>query len=113
MTREEAIEYLMDMEFNCDASHDKEALHLAIEALGQPTTLYGYNIEALYFVAGLLIERRITQDDLKRLFEDSKWMYAKIREQFNGEVQKAMNSMITIIGKDEVSVKIGGNKDGM
>ena len=35
MTREEAIEYLKDMEFNCDVSYDKEALRLAIEALQQ------------------------------------------------------------------------------
>ena len=113
MTREGAIEKLTALLNTWEAYNDeetREAVEMAIEALSQPPSLYGYNIEALYFVAGLLIDRRITQDDLKRLFEDSKWFYAKLREQFAAEVRKTMVSMVTTIGKDEVSVKMGGEK---
>ena len=54
MTREEAIEYLMDMEFNCDTSYDKEALQLAIEALKREQQLLdaGYKNTTIDFYIG-------------------------------------------------------------
>ena len=61
MTREEAIEYLKDMEFSCDASYDKEALQLAVEALKREQQLLeaGYqNATVDFHIGGRLFRAR-------------------------------------------------------
>lgn len=118
MTREEAAKTLTEL-WGVDYHYyltekEAEAVDMAIEALRQVPyrTIMGYDTDELMFVAILMRQELITPDDLHQKFEDLQWMYAKIHEQFHNELRNAMESMVTTIGKDEVSVKIGGNKDG-
>ena len=118
MTNEGAIEKLTAILNTWDAYNDeemREAVEMAIEALEREhyKSIMGYDLDEVMYVAMLLRQELITPDDLHLMFEDSKWMYAKIKEQFDDEIRKAMNSMVTTIGKDEVSVKIGGNNNGV
>lgn len=112
MTREGAIEKLTALLNTWEAYNDeemREAVEMAIEALRQVPyrTIMGYDTDELMFVAILMRQELITPDDLHQKFEDLQWMYAKIHEQFHNELRKAMESMVTTIGKDEVSAKIG------
>ena len=108
MTREEAIKRLQEVKVWAK-DDDLTVIDMAIEALRQVPyrTIMGYDTDELMFVAILMRQELITPDDLHQKFEDLQWMYAKIHKQFHNELRKAMESMVTTIGKDEVSAKIG------